>query len=61
MPVIQPILDATKEDGLTLEALRDRLNGVFTHMDSAELEAALHRMMFSAELSGQTPPSDGDA
>ena len=60
-PIIGPILAAAGEDGMTLEALQDRIAGMFAEMDSEELVTALRRMMFSSNLSGQTPQDDSGA
>ena len=46
---------------MTLEALRDLLPAMFAEMDSEELVTALRRMMFSSNLSGQTPQDDSGA
>ena len=59
--MIGPILAAAKEDGMTLEALRDLLSHTLVEMDREELVTTLRRMMFSSNLSGQTPQGDSDA
>ena len=60
-PIIGPILAAARGNGMTLEALRDTLSDTFVEMDRDELVTTLRRMMFSTNLSGQTPPGDSDA
>ena len=55
-PVIEPILEAAGEAlerGDTLEDFRARLPALFAAMDDERLVETLHRMGFSAALSGQ--------
>ena len=54
-PILAPILAAAGEDGMTLEALRDRLGATFAAMDADELVETLRRMMLSTQMSGATP------
>ena len=59
-PVIQPILAAAEDDGMTLETLRDRFSDLFAEMDTTEFVTVLRRLMFSSNLSGQTPQETND-
>ena len=60
-PMIEPIRAAAREArerGETLEQFRERLPALFADMDDAPLVEILHRMEFSAALSGQIGLTD---
>ena len=60
-PVVEPVLAAARdhlgEGGLA--AFRDRLPALLDAMDDRALVRLLHRLGFSAELSGRVIPDDG--
>lgn len=63
-PAIEPILAAAQDNlggGGSLDGFRERLPALFDRMDDAAVLRLLHHLSFSAELSGQAIPDDGDA
>ena len=54
-PVIRPLLARVESGDGDLESLRAALTDIFAEMDATELVTTLRQMMFSTNLSGQTP------
>ncbi len=57
--MIEPVLDAVRNaDGF--QDVRESLGGLYRRMDETPLTTKLHRMAFSAELSGDAGLVDDD-